>query len=142
LNRLVIDAGTLLSGIAGHPQGPSATLLNAVYERTVEAFACPMLIGEVDRNLSKPYFAARISAEDARMAVGRTEAAVTMLADPIEPTPILRDRTDDYLIALAHTAKAGLIVTGDKDLLDHSGLQPPAIRARAICELLWLIAPT
>jgi len=29
LNRLIIDANTLLSGIAGHPQSPSSTLLNA-----------------------------------------------------------------------------------------------------------------
>jgi hypothetical protein len=36
---------------------------------------------------------------------------------------------------------AGLIVTGDKDLLDHAGLQPPAIDPRSACEQLGLIQP-
>jgi len=142
LNRLVIDANTLLSGIAGHPHAPSAVLLNAVTtDHTVEAFVCPTLIGQVQRGLAKPYFRARVRETAARRAITQIEANAMMLADPIKPEPILRDPTDDYLIALAHTAKAGLIVTGDKDLLEHPGLQPPAIKVRAICELLWLIQP-
>ncbi len=43
---------------------------------------------------------------------------------------MLRDSSDDYLLALARSSKAEAIVTGDKDLLDHAGLQPPAISAR------------
>jgi len=43
---------------------------------------------------------------------------------------VLRDSGDDYLLALARAAKAEAIITGDKDLLDHAGLQPPAIIAR------------
>lgn len=85
MKRVVIDASILLSALTGHPEAPPAMLLNAVYERTVEAVACPYLIEEV------------------------------------------------------HTAKAELIVTGDKDLLEHIGLQPPAINARNACELLGLI---
>ncbi len=142
MNRLVVDANTLLSGIAGHPQAPSAVLLKAVYQHTVQAFVCPILIGQVQRGLAKPYFRARVSETTARRAITQIEVNAVMLADPIEPAPILRDPTDDFLLALAHTAKARLIATGDKDLLDHPGLQPPAITVRAICELLWLIKPT
>ena len=64
-----------------------------------------------------------------------------MLPDPVEPEPILRDPDDDYLIALARIAKADLIVTGDKDLLDHRGLQPRAVTPREACELLHLLEP-
>jgi predicted nucleic acid-binding protein len=53
----------------------------------------------------------------------------------------LRDPGDDYLVALALAANADAIVTGDKDLLDHPGLQPPAINARQACELLGLTEP-
>lgn len=58
--------------------------------------------------------------------------------DPVDPAPVLRDSGDDYLLALARSAKAEVIVTGDKDLLDHTGLQPPAISAR---EAVGRLAP-
>lgn len=62
-----------------------------------------------------------------------------MLADPINPERLLRDPTDDFLIALARSAKAEFIITGDNDLLEHIGLEPPAINARNACEVLGLI---
>jgi uncharacterized protein len=52
---------------------------------------------------------------------------------------VLRDPTDDFLVALARAASAEAIVSGDADLLDHDGLEPPAIHARAACELLGLL---
>jgi predicted nucleic acid-binding protein len=52
---------------------------------------------------------------------------------------ILRDSEDDYLVALARKASAEAIVTGDKDLLDHVGLEPNAISPREACELLGLV---
>ena len=142
MKRIVIDASTLLSGLGGHPHGPSATLLNAVYDHIVEAVACPTLIEQVQRGLAKPYFQARLSEQKPPEAIIAIETATVMLADPIEPETVLRDPTDDYLVALARTASAELIVTGDKDLLEHIGLQPPAISARNACELLGLIELT
>jgi predicted nucleic acid-binding protein len=53
---------------------------------------------------------------------------------PSRLPPVLRDRTDDYLVALARAAGAEAIVTGDRDLLDHAGLEPPALSARQACE--------
>ena len=37
---------------------------------------------------------------------------------------VLRDSSDDYLLALARSGDAEAMVTGDKDLLEHAGLQP------------------
>jgi predicted nucleic acid-binding protein len=52
---------------------------------------------------------------------------------------VLRDSDDDYLLALAAASGAEMIVTGDKDLLDHpGGLQPPAITARQAVEQVGL----
>jgi predicted nucleic acid-binding protein len=56
-----------------------------------------------------------------------------VLADPRDPPRVLRDRGDDYLVALAKAAAAEAIVTGDRDLLDHEGLDPPALSARHAC---------
>jgi predicted nucleic acid-binding protein len=62
-----------------------------------------------------------------------------MLDDPADPPAVLRDPTDDYLIALARKAGAEAIVTSDGDLLDHDALSPPALDPRTACKLLALI---
>ena len=62
------------------------------------------------------------------------------LPDPSSPRQVLRDAGDDYLVALAISARATAIVTGDRDLLDHAGLEPAALTARQACETLGLSA--
>jgi predicted nucleic acid-binding protein len=77
----------------------------------------------------------------ADILTGISESAVHF-PDPESPGAVLRDPGDDYLIALARAAGVEAIVTGDRDLLEHPGLEPPAITARAACELLGLIKPS
>lgn len=68
--------------------------------------------------------------QEAARAVAAIERIAVMLDDPVDPEPVLRDSSDDYLLALARAGNAEAIITGDKDLLDHAGLRPPAISAR------------
>jgi|NGEPerStandDraft_8_1074529.scaffolds.fasta_scaffold38912_2 hypothetical protein len=75
--------------------------------------------------------------EDEATALAR---AGLMLPDPVSPAPVLRDPDDDYLLALASTAEAAAIVSGDGDLLEHPDLDPPAITAREACIRFGLIA--
>jgi predicted nucleic acid-binding protein len=73
----------------------------------------------------------------------RLPRAVRDVADPEDIEPLLRHPEDDYLLALARTANATAIVTGDKDLLDRpEELDPPAIHANAACELTGLTKPS
>jgi putative PIN family toxin of toxin-antitoxin system len=139
LTRLVIDASTLLSGLLSDSPSPPALILDALRDESFEAIVCPALISQVDRGLRKPYFQARLGELRSRQALNRIEDAAVMLADPVTIEPILRDPTDDFLVALARTARAQAIVTGDHDLLDHPDLRPRAIDARSACELLGLI---
>jgi predicted nucleic acid-binding protein len=63
-----------------------------------------------------------------------------LTADRIEAVlcdRILRPR-DDYLVALARATRVDAIITGDRDLLDHEGLEPPALTPRAACERFGL----
>ena len=73
---------------------------------------------------------------EAEQAASALERVAVMLPDPVDPEPVLRDGSDDYLLALARSGDAEAIVTGDKDLLDHAGLQPPAISAREAVDRL------
>ncbi len=52
---------------------------------------------------------------------------------------MFRDLGDDYLVALARASHADAIVTGDRDLLDHKGLEPPAVTAHEACASLVLL---
>lgn len=139
MKRLVLDPNTLVSGIAALKAGsPPAQLIRAMQAMQFEIAICPEILREVGKALRKPYFRDRVPAAEARLAVTRIGDVAISFDDPVDVEPILRDPSDDYLVTLAKAAGAEAIVTGDKDLLDHAGLQPPAINPREACELLEL----
>lgn len=140
MKRLVLDPNTLVSGIAAIRSGsPPAQLVRAMQAMRFEIAICPEILREMNKALRKPYFRERVTATEARKAVLRIEEVAISFDDPSDLPAALRDPKDDYLLALAREAKAEAIVTGDKDLLDHDEeLNPPAISARAACELLGL----
>jgi uncharacterized protein len=140
LRRLVIDANVLASG-AVDPQGesPPSLLFRELGGSRFEAIVCPELLAEVDETLRKPYFLNRLDdAIVSDLVVGIAEET-TVLADPTDALALLRDPDDDYLVALARDGGAEVIVSGDKDLLDHLDLEPPVLNARDACKMLQLL---
>ena len=142
MRRFVVDASTLLAGVIGRPDGTSALILAALIDAQFDALVCPRLLGEVSRGLESKHFRARLKEGQAADVIAAISQSAIHLPDPEMPEAVLRDPGDDYLIALAKAGGAEAIVTGDKDLLEHGGLEPPAITARAACRLLGLIAAT
>lgn len=138
MTRVVIDANVLASATAGHPDSPSRRLLDAIASGRIEAVLCDRILQELDRALQRPYFAARVTAVERRTVGAVLRAAADMLPDPVAPLAVVRDPRDDYLVALARAAAVDAIVTGDRDLLDHAGLEPPAITPRTACEQFGL----
>jgi predicted nucleic acid-binding protein len=65
-------------------------------------------------------------------------AGVTSLtADPPPPHPaVCRDPADDYLVALAYSANADAVVTGDRDLLSLAEPGLSVITPRELVERL------
>lgn len=105
----MLDATTLASGIAGLAyRGPTARLVKQLLAGTFEAVPCPTLIDELRRALGKPYFAGQVSA-----ALEVLTAISVLCTDPTDPSRVPRDPNDDYLLALAASAGAQAIVTGD-----------------------------
>lgn len=139
MTRFVVDASALLSGVISVSPSPPALILEAMWNEIFEPVICPQLIAEVRRGLSRPYFDAQIDEAEAESIIAAFERASLVLPDPGNPGPILRDPTDDYLVALARAAEASAIVTGDRDLLDHLDLDPPALTPRAACVQLGLL---
>jgi putative PIN family toxin of toxin-antitoxin system len=138
LTRLVLDTSALLSAIVATPGSPPGRLIAAARAGVFEPIICPLILDELRRGLAKPYFRQRVSAAEADEILDAFELIATVLPDPTSPPSVLRDPTDDFLVALALNASAEAIVTGDHDLLDVSELRPPAIDARAAGALLQL----
>ncbi len=134
MTRVVLDASVILSATVGRRDSPPSLLLDAVRAGQIEAVACEQLLKEVREGLAGRYFRDRVSADERTAFLGMLRALAVIAPDPVDPPPVLRDRSDDYLVALARAAGAEAIVTGDRDLLDHAGLEPPALSARQACE--------
>lgn len=140
MKRLVVDASTLVSGVASRPGGGAPWLILAsLLDFDFEAVVCPRLMTEVRDALTNDYFRKRFDPADLAEIVAAVEEAAVGREDPKEFKALLRDPDDDYLVALAQEAGADAIVTGDHDLLDHPGLKPSAIDARTACKRLGLI---
>lgn len=141
MKRLVVDASTLVSGVASRPGGGAPWLiLAALLDFEFEAIVCPKLIGEFKDALTNRYFAERFSPEELAEIVASVAEAAIEYDDPKGIEPLLRDSDDDYLVALARDAAAEAIITGDRDLLDHANLMPRPLDARKACRLLGLMS--
>ena len=138
MTRVVIDANVLASAAAGHPDSPSPRLFAALTTRRLEATLCELILEELDRTLERPYFTRRVTREERHRFDVTLRIVCELLPDPSAPPQALRDPKDDYLVALALAGHADAIVTGDRDLLDHDGLVPPAITPREACERFGL----
>ncbi|MCA1699701.1 MAG: putative toxin-antitoxin system toxin component, PIN family, partial [Actinobacteria bacterium] len=101
--------------------------------------ACDTLFDELERGLAGPFFRERITDEERALIGAMVRGIAIEHPDPVDPPAVLRDPGDDYLVDLARDANAEAIVTGDRDLLDHTGLEPPAITAREACRELGLL---
>ncbi len=138
MTRVVIDANVLASAAAGHPDSPSRRLIAALTTRRVQAILCERTLAELARTLERPYLSRRVTPAECRRFDLTLRLVCEMLPDPSEPPRGLRDPKDDYLVALAIGRRAEAIVTGDRDLLDHDGLEPPAISPRVACDRFGL----
>lgn len=134
MTRLLIDANVFASSAVTVPGSPSARILDAVTSGLIEFVACDQLLKELDRTLRRPYFAHRLPPDGPEIFCRLLHRWAVILADPVDPPAVLRDPGDDYLVALARSGGIDAIVTGDRDLLDHEGLEPPAITVQQACE--------
>lgn len=115
----VIDTNVLISA-ALSARGTPARLVQLVLERGVLVFSQPTF-DELKTRLYRPKFDPYISLE-LREAVLHDLSAAARWVEIGEPGRYCRDRSDDIFIETALVARAGVLVSGDQDLL-----QAPAI---------------
>lgn len=114
--RAVLDPNVHISAVLA-PRGAPASVLREWMDGAFELIVSPQLLAELERALAYPKLRKRVPPEDAERLVEWLRRSATIVDDPDVAPPIhSRDPGDDYLLALASTARAAL-VTGDGDLL-------------------------
>jgi len=79
----------------------------------------PLLIEEISEVLTRPKFTRWADQGRGAAYVAAFAVRSEFHADPaIGPDPNLRDPEDEYLLALARSANADVLVSVDRDLLD------------------------
>lgn len=97
-------------------RGAPAELIRRWQLGEFELIVSEKLVAELSRALAYPKLRKLIPEASAAAFVGLVEGSGTMAEDTGDPPVSSRDPGDDYLVALASSAKA-LLVSGDEDLL-------------------------
>lgn len=131
----VIDTNVLISA-ALTARGAPAQLVQLVLERGALVFSQPTF-NELKTRLYRPKFDRYISLE-LREAVLHDLSAAARWVEIGEPGRYCRDRSDDMFIETALAARAGVLVSGDQDLLDAPAIAGLRILTpqQALAELL------
>lgn len=115
--RAIIDTNLLVSGMFWH--GAPHALLDQVRSGALTLVSSPALVAEFARVLSRPKF--DVVLQRSQTSREQTLRELRDLVELMEPTPlaqpVCRDPDDDAVLALAVTAQAEVIVSGDSDLL-------------------------
>ena len=133
--RVVIDPGVLVSARLSGLGAPAETLRRWLGGQ-IDLIVSPLLLGELDEVLRRPKFRKwlTIAETDGYLAFLRANAAI--VDDPPAETGHTPDPDDDYLVTLARSARADLLVSGDSDLVELPNPKPPVLTPRALIELL------
>lgn len=120
--RVVLDSNTLISGIISRG-GPPRRLLDGARTQAFELCSSAILLAELLDVLSRDKFVRRF--EVAGLTPQGIVADVRRLVSLIEPAAvphvIAADPDDDHVLACSVAARAELIVSGDRHLLDLGG---------------------
>ncbi len=134
--RVVLDANVLIS--AAISRGPSHRIVQAwLRDRPFELIICGRLLAEVSTVLTeRPRLREWIAVETAELYVRRLITTAEVHPDPPPGPALTRDPDDDYVVHLARQHGADVIVSGDADLLEWPGQDPPVETPAAFVDRL------
>ena len=124
--RVVLDTNVVASGFLWG--GVPRQLLHAAREKKLQLYTSTTLLLELTDILGRAKFVRKLAA--AQLSVDELVERYALLATVVHPAAIspviLDDPDDDHVLACALAAKAEIIVSGDRHLLDlkeHQGIR-------------------
>lgn len=125
--RLVLDTNVVIAGLLWN--GPPRRLIELAIEgESVQLFSSAVLLDELAHTLGHSKFAPRIERFGTSIAalVAQYTALAWLVTPASVPRVVVADADDDHVIAAGVTARAELIVTGDRKHLlpigSHQGV--------------------
>lgn len=133
--RAVVDVNVLVSALLS-AKGAPGHVVRAWRDGAFELIVSSELIAELVGVAARPRLARRLDSRAVDLLAAQLRSGgISVEESPVQRV-VARDPRDDYLVALARTGDAHVIVTGDAHLLDLEGLEPRAMTPRAFLELL------
>ena len=115
--RSVLDTNIVVAALLWN--GPPRRLLQSAIDEKLRLYSSRTLIDELTRTLARGKFAKRIALHDTSAdSLIEDYLGLAELVVPASVPRICRDPDDDHVIACAIAARAEIIVSGDRDLLD------------------------
>ncbi len=117
LKKVVLDTNTLISGILW--DGNEARVIEEAENNKVQLFISQKLLKELEGVLKREKFTRKLEGKES--TVEQAVAKIALIATLIEPAKkinIIKDDPDDNrVLECAVTARADVIISGDKHLL-------------------------
>lgn len=133
--RAVLDPNVLVSA-AISPNGPPRQILTAWADERFVLIISPAVLDELADVLARPKLQRFVTTALASAFIDGLATDAVIVQDPPEPPDLSPDPDDDYLIALARTASADYLVSGDRHLLDLTDPDPPVLTPRQFLDFL------
>ncbi len=133
--RAVLDTNVYVAALLSD-KGSPARLVRALSEGLFDAVVCPRLLGELTSVLGRPKIATRLPAGVAPDFVEWLERVAVHEPDPLRVARVSADPGDDYLLALAASSGAQIIVSGDSHLLELRGHEPRVLAPATFADLV------
>ena len=112
--KIIIDTNLWVSSCFGKH---TAIMEDILLDKRYDVYVCKELVDEVMDVLSRPKISKYISSDDIHEIYGLLTRGCKMVAIKEHAISVIRDPKDLYLLSLADTIQADLILSGDKDLL-------------------------
>jgi hypothetical protein len=114
--RVVVDTNTLASGALAFTGSPAGSILDAWRDGAFILVVSEDILAELASTLAKPYFAARISADNVAALLDLIAGTATLIDVPGDIVGIASHPEDDLILECSVVAEAAYLVTGDKML--------------------------
>ncbi len=115
--RVVIDPNVLVSAAISRA-GATAVIIELLDAGAITAIISPKLLAELAGVLHRDKFRRWITSDEITAYQAELERLAERVDDPAQVPAVSPDPADDYLIALARTARADALVSGDPDLTE------------------------
>ncbi len=132
---MVIDPCVLVAAPLSGREAP-AELIRRWLAGQIDIIMSPLLLDELSDVFARAKFRQWLTIDEAERFVDLLRSHATLVDDPPPEHGLTPDSDDDYLVSLARTARAQVLVSGDADLVNLEQPLPPVRTARRLLELL------